>query len=145
LIPATESQSAPDDRSASTAEGSHSEMAATHEGEWGSTVSGARIDAGITATGRMAITVIDRLDAFGEPRPPTHPPGMITTGMGLHAGGKGPSASALTPGTLIDGKYRLEAPLGRGGMGSSGGPSTSTCAAASRSSSCSTGSGPSRR
>ena len=93
-------------------------MGATIEGEWGSTFPGGQLDAGTTAPGPTAITNIDRLDALGEPRPATHPPGMITTAMGtLHEGGKGSRASALTPGTLIDGKYRLEALLGRGGMG----------------------------
>ena len=67
----------------------------------------------------MAITQIEALLPPGELRAPTHPPGMITTAfLTLHDGPKGPSrASALTPGTLIDGKYRLEALLGKGGMG----------------------------
>ena len=90
-------------------------MSATVEGEWGSTFPGGQLDAGTTAPGPMAITNIGPLD---EPRPATHPPGMITTAMGtLHDGGKGSRASALTPGTLIDGKYLLQTLLGRGGMG----------------------------
>jgi len=90
-------------------------MSATVEGEWGSTFPNGQIDAGTTEPGPMAITNIGPL---GEPRPATHPPGMITTAMGtLHEGGKGSRASALTPGILIDGKYLLQTLLGRGGMG----------------------------
>ncbi len=103
------------------------EHSATVEGGWGATLPGGQTDAETTAPGPMAITNVEPLVPPGQARPTTHPPGMITTmrpGMmttalgTLHDGvGKGSRASTLTPGTIIDGKYRLEQQLGKGGMG----------------------------
>ncbi|MBK9757717.1 serine/threonine-protein kinase [Nannocystis sp.] len=103
------------------------ELSATVEGGWRATLPEGQVDAGTTAPGPMAITNIDSLPAAGEVSPTLHPPGMVTTmrpGMmttalgTLHDGvGKGSRASTLTPGTIIDGKYRLEKLLGKGGMG----------------------------
>jgi len=46
------------------------------------------------------------------------PAGMMTTGLGTLDGlGGGSRATSLMPGTVIDGKYRLELLLGKGGMG----------------------------
>ena len=99
-------------------------MTATVEGGWGATLPEGQIDAETTAQGPLTTTQVESLIPVGapgtdsEPRPTTHPPGMYTTGWTtLHDGGKGSRASSLTPGTLIDGKYRLEAMLGKGGMG----------------------------
>ncbi len=140
LNPARDSSSAPR-RQASTpsaapsvelaaAARSEPEMSATAEGEWGSTLPGAQIDASTTdpgtvdtshTRGPMATTQIEALPLPGEVRPSTHPPGMLTTAFATLSDGKGARASSrastLTPGTLIDGKYRLEALLGKGGMG----------------------------
>ena len=110
---------------ASSATGAAAEGSATVEGGWGSTLPGGQVDADTTSPGPLAITGTDVLAPPNE-RPPTHPPGMITTvrpgemttGLGTLSDGQGGSrASTLVPGTVIDGKYRLETLLGKGGMG----------------------------
>jgi len=99
-----------------------SERRSTIEGGQASTLPGGQVDPGTTDPGRgparaMATTHIEAARAPGE-RPATHPPGMMTTGLGTLDGlGGGSRASALVPGTIIDGKYRLELMLGKGGMG----------------------------
>ena len=123
--PATSAAAAAvNERASSQVDTEHSK---TVEGGWSATLPGGQTDAETTAPGPMAITNVEALPPQGEARPATHPPGMITTmrpGMmttalgTLHDGvAKGSRASALTPGTIIDGKYRLEKLLGKGGMG----------------------------
>ena len=78
----------------------------------------------ISTPGLMATTNLEIPPSPGEHSGPpgmsttTRPPGMMTTGLGTLDGlGGGSRASALVPGTVIDGKYRLELLLGKGGMG----------------------------
>lgn len=85
------------------------------------TLPGGRVDAG-AAPEAMHTTNIE-----AKTTSTTHPPGMVTTmrpagmmttALGTLDGSSGGSrASSLAPGTEIDGKYRLEALLGKGGMG----------------------------
>ncbi len=96
------------------------DLSATVEGGWGATFPEGRVDPGVTTQGPMATTNIESVPPPDAPeRPVTHPPGMITTALGTFTDGVKPVARAsdLTSGTLIDGKYRLEAPIGKGGMG----------------------------
>jgi serine/threonine protein kinase len=78
----------------------------------------------VSTPGLMATTNLEIPPSPGERSGPpgmsttTRPPGMMTTGLGTLDGlGGGSRASALVPGTVIDGKYRLELLLGKGGMG----------------------------
>ena len=123
-----DSSSTPSSRSAeatNTPVRANPELSSTVEGGWGATLPGGQPDGSTTDPGPLSVTHIEPLGPTGGARPNTHPPGMITTvrpGMtttyGGHDGvGVGSRASSLTPGTLIDGKYRLEALLGKGGMG----------------------------
>src|SRR4051812_41406502 len=121
MTPATDSPRDSAGKAASSSDDSRRpELSSTVEGGWGATLPGAH-DAGTTAPGPMAITNVPL-----SPRPTTHPPGMITTmrpGMTTSIGGapedaaRSSRASTFTPGTIIDGKYRLEQLLGKGGMG----------------------------
>ena len=94
-------------------------MATTGHGAMATTGHGAMAT---TGPGPMATTNIEAL-VTGKTNPPgmvttIRPAGMMTTALGtLDGQGGGSRASSLTPGTLIDGKYRLEALLGKGGMG----------------------------
>ncbi len=96
------------------------DLSSTVEGGWGATLPGAH-DAGTTSPGMPALVEVPP-----GTRPTTHPPGMITTlRPNLSTSLSGPHdeaarssrASGFTPGTIIDGKYRLEQLLGKGGMG----------------------------
>ncbi len=78
----------------------------------------------VSTAGLMATTNLEIPRSPGEHSGPpgmtttTRPPGMMTTGLGTLDGlGGGSRASSLVPGTVIDGKYRLEMLLGKGGMG----------------------------
>ncbi|MBL9104680.1 MAG: serine/threonine protein kinase [Myxococcales bacterium] len=101
--------------------GPEGELAETRPGESGLTLPGGQVDM-TTGPGPMATTNIEALPT-GRTHPPgmvttLRPAGMMTTALGtLDGAGGGSRASSLTPGTLIDGKYRLEAMLGKGGMG----------------------------
>jgi serine/threonine protein kinase len=99
----------------------HPELSTTVEGGWGATLPGGQVDGSTTDPGSITSVEARKARAAAEAlaleRPTTHPPGMITTFSSLHDGGTGSRASSLTPGTLIDGKYKLEVMLGKGGMG----------------------------
>ncbi len=127
IEPASPAADAPAGGSSAAAAGAaavaSAELSTTVEGGWGTTLPG-QADGSTTAPGSIAGMDANPLPA--APRPQTHPPGMITTvrpgmmttGMGtLNDGKSGSRASSLVPGTVIDGKYRLETLLGKGGMG----------------------------
>ncbi len=103
------------------APGPGSELNATTPALSTSTLPEGQIDV-TTGPGPMATTNIETLPT-GKTYPPgmvttMRPAGMMTTALGtLDGQGGGSRASSLSPGTLIDGKYRLEALLGKGGMG----------------------------
>jgi serine/threonine protein kinase len=103
------------------APGPEPELNATTPGTPSSTLPEGQVDVS-TGPGPMATTNIEGLTT-GKTYPPgsmttMRPAGMMTTAFGtLDGSGGGSRASSLSPGTLIDGKYRLEALLGKGGMG----------------------------
>jgi serine/threonine protein kinase len=108
------------------APGPESELGVTSPGGPTTTLPGGQVDVTtgpIVADGQgpMATTNIDGMTTRHPAGMMTtmRPAGMVTTALGTLDGGAGgvSRASSLAPGTLIDGKYRLEAMLGKGGMG----------------------------
>jgi serine/threonine-protein kinase len=103
------------------------ELVTTAPGSSATTLPGSAPDGSTTGPGTTSVPPLDSLIPAGRAvRPTTHPPGMVTTmrpagmvttALGSLEDGRGSRATTLTKGTLIDGKYRLEALLGKGGMG----------------------------
>ncbi|MDQ2688970.1 MAG: serine/threonine protein kinase, partial [Chloroflexota bacterium] len=104
-----------------------SERQLTIEGGRGTTLPGGQVDPGTTGSGssgaaspggRLMVTTSLEFPRSSGERRETQGSGMMTTGLGTLDGiGGGSRASSLVPGTVIDGKYRLEVMLGKGGMG----------------------------
>jgi serine/threonine protein kinase len=126
VTPTTDSPIEPAAWRAEAAARSDGEQRVTIAGGHNATLPGGQVDPGTTgagttgagASGSMATTNLEIPQPPGERTTPTMRPGMMTTGLGTLDGlGGGSRASALVPGTVIDGKYRLELLLGKGGMG----------------------------
>ncbi|MBA3549582.1 MAG: serine/threonine protein kinase [Nannocystis sp.] len=72
-----------------------------------------------SSASRLSVTTdLEFPRSSGERKESSTHANMMTTGLGTLDGlGGGSRASSLVPGTVIDGKYRLELLLGKGGMG----------------------------
>ncbi len=81
-------------------------------------VTGANTTGPGTGSARLSVTTDFEFPRSSGERKESSPHSMMTTGLGTLDGlGGGSRASSLVPGTVIDGKYRLELLLGKGGMG----------------------------